>query len=161
MNNTIYNSGTFKDYKGIERPFTMAAHIEKYQGFTEIAIGIAVCNEKDLEIAKEETARKIAKGKSFMQNNTHSLVIGEGIAISSAFVKHLLINESKRFIKNPGCYIANYNKDEEHYRKELEFKGYVDSMDEKVKDTYETLKKMPEEELNKLMESLAYDKNNY
>lgn len=138
QNKTVYISGKFKDYAGIERPFTMCAvsvgtelavvSEDGIENFTPKALylGLSVVHPEDINRKKkvkvngttqevpvydEEIGQQIAYGKAMNpKSRLGSVYVDHPGLINTSVVNALLKQESDHFIANPANYIMGYDK---------------------------------------------------
>ena len=127
----IKKVGSFVDYEGKERRFVIvAASIEEECSIvTEVpakeqaredesyslktlSIGVSVCRPNDT--FDEEMGTKIALGKAIKYRN-HALFATDCGCINTTVVNALLEQECEYIKKNPGRYMAGYDKDKAKY----------------------------------------------
>lgn len=135
--------GTFIDYKGDKREYTICAlscPIEEGDG-DEYVRGIGMA----------EAERK-AKENPFSVLRSDTLGV-----INSTVVQAILEQEAEFFERNPGKYIKAYRKDAERYFYELELEEKRRKMSKKMQEVHDYLLTAPEWELEILIECLMYD----
>ena len=126
--------GTFTDYRGQTRNYTMVAvsipilgNIYKLEalddepyafgefkmtGFSKmLSIGVSVPFVRDQDRGISE---RIAYGKA-LKNRNHTLYVSQPGMINSKMVKALLEQEAEYFEKDPGLYLVGYNDDKMKY----------------------------------------------
>lgn len=154
--------GTFIDYKGDEREYTICALSCPIEEGDELAsdtevkqlrLGIAVRRDGDeylRGIGMTEAERK-AKENPFTVLRADTCGV-----INSTMVQAVLEQEAEFFESNPGKYLAAYNVDAEKYYYELELDEKRQSMSPKMKEIHDYLLTTSEEELDILAECLLY-----
>lgn len=133
--------GTFIDYKGDKREYTICAlscPIEEGDEYVR-GIGMAEAERK----AKENPF-------SVLRSDTCGV-------INSTMVQAILEQEAEFFENNPGKYIKAYRKDAERYFYELELEEKRQKMSKKMQDIHDYLLIAPDWELEILVECLMYD----
>lgn len=148
--------GTFIDYKGDEREYTICAlscPIEEGDDnasdteVKQLRLGIAVRRDGDeyvRGIGITEAERK-AKENPFT------------ILRADTMVQAVLEQEAEFFEKNPGKYLAAYKADAERYFFELELEEKRQSLSPRMKEVHDYLLTAPDWELEILSECLQYD----
>lgn len=124
---TQFVSGTFKDYAGNTRHYTMCAVTLPYRvlittndkdiwGHKFLSVGLSVCSGGDTY--NENMGKRIAYGKAISPRSmSHVLAVSHEGMINTIMVDALLKQESVHFEKDPGSYLAGYNADKEKYLK--------------------------------------------
>lgn len=135
-------SDTFVDYEGVERHFTVAAvsvPIDEVGSLFNTMDVVAACAEgKDLngtttddvtfekvlfigvaiqrkeDTFNEELGKRIAYGKALKNKNRYLYVSHRGL-VNTPMVEALIRQEADYFKKDPGFYIAGYDKAEKEY----------------------------------------------
>lgn len=155
--------GTFIDYKGDEREYTICAlscPIEEGDDkasdseVKQLRLGIAVRRDGDeyvRGIGMAEAERK-AKENPFSVLRADTLGV-----INSTMVQAVLEQEAEFFEKNPGKYLAAYKADAERYFFELELEEKRQSLSPRMKEVHDYLLTAPDWELEILSECLQYD----
>lgn len=128
---SVYLVDKFVDYTEAERPVTMcASSLEpeegtfligynfKVRGVEKIlSLGIAVGHINDKNCWNEEIGKKIALGRSLkIDVNSPVLVTTQKGFISAELVDTFLKKEMEHFKKDPGTYIAGYDKAKQRYQ---------------------------------------------
>ncbi len=155
--------GTFIDYKGDEREYTICAlscPIEEGDDnasdaeVKQLRLGIAVRRDGDeyvRGIGMTEAERK-AKENPFTILRADTCGV-----INSTMVRAVLEQEAEFFENNPGKYLAAYRADAERYYFELELEEKRQSLSPRMKEVHDYLLTAPEWELEILSECLQYD----
>lgn len=132
-------SDTFVDYEGVERHFTIAAvsvpqnlaattfvhyidedgddildddTVDNVEFEKVLYIGVAVQRSEDT--FNEELGKRIAYGKALKNKNRFIYVSHKGL-VNTPMVEALLQQEAEYFKKDPGFYIAGYDKHKKEY----------------------------------------------
>lgn len=155
--------GTFIDYKGDEREYTICAlscPIEEGDDnasdteVKQLRLGIAVRRDGDeyvRGIGMTEAERK-AKENPFTILRADTCGV-----INSTMVQAVLEQEAEFFERNPGKYLAAYKADAERYFFELELEEKRQSLSPRMKEVHDYLLTAPDWELEILSECLQYD----
>lgn len=155
--------GTFIDYKGDEREYTICAlscPIEEGDDSAsdtevkQLRLGIAVRRDGDeyvRGIGMTEAERK-AKENPFTILRADTCGV-----INSTMVQAVLEQEAEFFERNPGKYLAAYKADAERYFFELELEEKRQSLSPRMKEVHDYLLTAPDWELEILSECLQYD----
>lgn len=154
--------GTFIDYKGDEREYTICAlscPIEEGDDkasdseVKQLRLGIAVRRDGDecvRGIGMVEAERKAKENPfSILRSDTCGV-------INSTMVQAILEQEAKYFEKNPGKYLKSYNTDRSVYVYEQYILELRDSLSPKAKEFHDWILTADEEELDILDECLGY-----
>lgn len=155
--------GTFIDYKGDKREYTICAlscPIEEDDDeasdseVKQLRLGIAVRRDGDeyvRGIGMAEAERKAKENPfSILRSDTCGV-------INSTMVQAILEQEAEFFENNPGKYITAYRNDAERYFYELELEEKRQKMSEKMQNIHDCLLIAPDWELEILIECLRYD----
>lgn len=140
--------GTFIDYKGDKREYTICALSCPIEEGDDKASDSEV---KQLRLGMAEAERK-AKENPFSVLRADTLGV-----INSTVVQAILEQEAEFFENNPGKYIKAYRKDAERYFYELELEEKRQKMSKKMQDIHDYLLIAPDWELEILVECLMYD----
>ena len=122
-------TGTFTDYRGNEREFTMVAVSIPVTGLVttssedlddmfiddiekKLSVGVSVKCVRDKY--NEDLGVKIAYGKA-VKLQDHCWFVGHPGMINTAVAKVILEQQAMFFKKNPGLYLKGYNSDKEKY----------------------------------------------
>lgn len=121
-------TGTFVDYAGNKRNYTMCAvsipcdaeitigNTYACYGEKLLSIGVSVCSVADS--LNEEIGKRIAYGKATTPRSMeHVMVVTHKGMINTMMVDALLKQEGLHFEKDPGSYIAGYDHDKMRYEK--------------------------------------------
>nr|DAN43815.1 MAG TPA: hypothetical protein [Caudoviricetes sp.] len=160
---TEFYEGIFVDFKGGEREYTIAAvsclidENDESAGDAEVKqlrLGIAVRREGD------EYSRGIgmAEAERKAMENPFTVLRADTLGvINQPVVEAVLKQEAEFFEKNPGKYLAAYNKDKEEYFLDLEMEKLRNELSPMAKQVHDYLLTAPEEEIRKLGECVIYD----
>lgn len=120
-------SGTFVDYAGNKRNYTMCAVSIPVNGMTAtsfgsqfyvdkmLSIGVAVRSVRD---AENGMGPRIAYGKAVnTRSMDHVMFVSHPGMINTTMVDALLKQEAAHFEKDPGTYLAGYNHDKMKFEK--------------------------------------------
>lgn len=155
--------GTFVDYKGDKREYTICAlscPIEEGDDkasdseVKQLRLGIAVRRDGDEYVRGIGMAEAERKAKENPFSVLRSDTCG---VINSTMVQAILEQEAEFFENNPGKYIKAYNDDAERYFYELELEEKRQKMSKKMQDIHDYLLVAPDWELEILVECLMYD----
>lgn len=140
--------GTFIDYKGDKREYTICALSCPIEEGDDKASDSEV---KQLRLGMAEAERKAKENPfSILRSDTCGV-------INSTMVQAILEQEAEFFENNPGKYIKAYRKDAERYFYELELEEKRQKMSKKMQDIHDYLLIAPDWELEILVECLMYD----
>lgn len=160
---TEFYEGTFIDFKGEEREYTIAAvscsidENDESASDTEVKqlrLGIAVRREGDeysRGIGMAEAERKA------MENPFTVLRADTAGIINQPMVEAILEQEAEFFEINPGKYLASYNKDKKEYFADLEMDERRKNLSPKAKEIHDYLLTATEDEIRELGECVIYD----
>lgn len=121
---TIFSEGTFTDYSGEIREYTLAAYTTetKMMDFTfensyildayQVNIGIAVRNVGDKY--NSSLAKTIAEGKA-RKKPIMTYGVDHKFLIKKSILTNILDEISDAFVEDPGKYIAGYDKSKARY----------------------------------------------
>ena len=155
--------GTFIDYKGDEREYTICAlscPIEEGDDnasdteVKQLRLGIAVRRDGDEYVRGIGMAEAERKAKENPFSVLRSDTCG---VINSTMVQAVLEQEAEFFESNPDKYLAAYKADAERYFFELELEEKRQSLSPRMKEVHDYLLTAPEWELEILIECLMYD----
>lgn len=155
--------GTFIDYKGDKREYTICAlscPIEEGDDkasdseVKQLRLGIAVRRDGDEYVRGIGMAEAERKAKENPFSVLRSDTCG---VINSTMVQAVLEQEAEFFEKNPGKYLAAYKADAERYFFELELEEKRQSLSPRMKEVHDYLLTAPDWELEILSECLQYD----
>lgn len=142
----IIKEGTFVDFKGLERNYTIcvviqdAFHICTYLGFPSeggryidndsiLSIGLAICHEQDMSNYNPKVGRMQAEGRALKCKNASVVMTLDNYKFATDdLLNNIADTFEKDFKRCPGKYIKGYNDAEIKWRKKHEQKA-VDSCD--------------------------------
>lgn len=173
MCKVLYKIDKFTDYAGNEREFVLAAvSIEEarecdipFADFPEgmkadadsissiktLSLGIAVRRPNDKY--NEEIAKKIAYGKAIARR-THALMSTDSGIINTAVVNAVLEQEAEYFKRNPGRYLAGYDKDCAIYHHRNAINEAFASMSEEEKAAIDTIAHLTDDKADRFCDVL-------
>lgn len=156
MKKIVFKEGTFVDFKGNKREYTMCAislpisETDDNAGNDEVKqlrLGIAVRREGDeyvRGIGMTEAERKAMENPF---NIIRSTTVG---VINQEVVESILNQEGKFFEANPGKYLATYSADKMNWEDEQKVKEIYKSLPEEAKKVHEYLVTASDEVLKDL-----------
>lgn len=162
MKKVVFKEGTFIDFKGNEREYTMCAvslpisESDDNAGCDEVKqlrLGIAVRGEGDeymRGIGMTEAEKKAMENPFNIMRSTTTGVINQSV------VEAILEQEGKFFEQNPGKYLATYSSDKQEWEDEQEAKAIYESLPEEAKKVHNYLVTAPDEVLRDLAISVAF-----
>lgn len=166
MNKVQYISGTFVDFKGQERNFTMAAvsiasedsYVESPEdyGMTTpkcVSIGVSVCLPQDR--FDGELGKRIAYGKA-MKDKSHRLYATAPGMINTGMITGLLEQEAEHFKTDPGSYLRGYNTYKIRYDRAMRIEGYINSLDEQAAAALNYVAQIEDQDLGQFTEAANY-----
>lgn len=145
MKKVVFKEGTFIDFKGNKREYTMCAislpisETDDAAGDDEVKqlrLGIAVCREGDeyvRGIGMTEAERKAMENPC---NIIRATTLG---IINQEVVESILNQEGKFFESNPGKYLASYNADKQDWEDEQKVRAIYKDLSEDAKKVHEFL----------------------
>lgn len=144
----IIKEGTFVDFKGLERNYTICAAIQDVYNRecywkvlslgdidispnpeSVISIGLAVCHEQDMKSYNSKIGKMQAEGRALKCKNTSVVMTLDNYKFATDdLLNNIADTFEKDFKRCPGKYIKGYNDAEIKWRKKHEQKA-VDSCD--------------------------------
>lgn len=142
----IIKEGTFVDFKGLERNYTIYAVIQgafricSYLEFplegsryidddAILSIGLAICHEQDMNNYNPKIGRMQAEGRALKCKNASVVMTLDNYKFATDdLLNNIADTFEKDFKRCPGKYIKGYNDAEIKWRKKHEQKA-VDSCD--------------------------------
>ena len=150
--------GTFIDYKGDEREYTICAlscPIEEGDDnasdteVKQLRLGIAVRRDGDEYVRGIGITEAERKAKE----NPFTILRADTCGV----INSTMVQAAEFFEKNPGKYLAAYKADAERYFFELELEEKRQSLSPRMKEVHDYLLTAPDWELEILSECLQYD----
>lgn len=149
----FFKTDSFVDYKGVERPFTLCAIVNKDTdlmfgelsewtigevsiGFpsllgaaeVEISIGFSIVHASDIKRVDEAIGKKIAEGRAEKKPFDTGIFTNAKI-LNNKVVNALLDNYAFVMKTNPGAFIEGYDQMKERYlQKELKDESFMSSI---------------------------------
>lgn len=142
----IIKEGTFVDFKGLERNYTICAAIQdasriytylefssedsRYIDSDEIlSIGLAICHEQDMKSYNSKIGKMQAEGRALKCKNASVVMTLDNYKFATDdLLNNIADTFEKDFKRCPGKYIKGYNDAEIKWRKKHEQKA-VNSCD--------------------------------
>lgn len=167
---TVYKIGQFIDYAGRTRSFVMAAvcielnsvrtsdykdtNYSNDDNFLPkvISIGVSVCRPNDT--FDKALGITIAEGKA-KKYRYHALYLTDGGMANDKVINALLDQEMMFFQKDPGYYLAGYDKDAAKYAEQERVKGYEAAIEGDEKTAYNFIKGASPEIIDEMMDMLS------
>lgn len=157
----VFYEGTFIDFKGLEREYTMAAIscpiFENEEAaddeVKQLRLGIGVRHEGDeymRGIGMVEAEKKAMEAPFAIIRVTQPGIINE------ESVNAILKQEAEFFEVNPGKYLKNYNKDWNDYKENLRMKEVYDSLPKEAKEVHKYLLTADEDIVDDLFDYIEY-----
>lgn len=162
MKKVVFKEGTFIDFKGNKREYTMCAislpisETDDKAGYDEVKqlrLGIAVRREEDeymRGIGMAEAEKKSMENPFDIVRSTTTGVINQKV------VEAILEQEGEFFEQNPGKYLAAYNSDKQEWEDGQEVEAIYESLPEEAKKVHEYLTTASEEVLRDLAISVTW-----
>lgn len=146
----IIKEGTFVDFKGLERDYTICAMIQNlkcsyyYMEVTPedldelyrlrepdaiLSVGLSICHEQDMDKYNQKIGRLQAEGRALKCKNASVVMTLDNYKFATDdLLNNIADTFEKDFKRCPGKYIKGYNDAEIKWRKKHEQKA-VDSCD--------------------------------
>lgn len=142
----IIKEGTFVDFKGLERNYTICAVIQgasrscsylefplEGSGYIDndavLSIGLAICHEQDMNNYNPKIGRMQAEGRALKCKNASIIMTLDNYKFATDdLLNNIADTFEKDFKRCPGKYIKGYNDAEIKWRKKHEQKA-VNSCD--------------------------------
>ena len=163
--NVVSRIGEFTDYAGNVRKFVMAAvSINEYgriigtSNYAEferkVSLGISVCRPNDK--FDEELGLRIAIGKATKHSDNVLYLSRAGFA-QNKLVEAWIDQEMEYFKKDPGYFLAGYDKDADKYFRNHLIKEYKEHLSDDERKVFNTLKNAAPETLERMIDILCLE----